>query len=541
MTTNIYYAAYLRDSGGEEQELSIVQQEKEIRVWCQQQGYILTKVFKDEARPGSTAVTREAFQEMMRHFRSGDCQERGVIIWKFSRFARDIDDAQFYKADLRRRGYEIISMKDTVPEGLDGRFFEAAIDWMNARFLDDLSTDVKRGIRHILENYGGLPGTPPKGFKREPITVGTHRGGKPHIVHKWVPDPELWDLCRLAWDMRARGASFSQIRDATGLYRSITSYSSFFRNRLYLGELNYGEITIPDYAPALIDEDTWNAVQLLNRRRSKLNDPNGSSITHPRRSKSSFMLSGIARCARCGSPLNGKVVQFKTGQKHPYHYYECSRQQRRKDCGAPKIPRDALEEVVLEKVKNYILTAENVTSVLKRVEQVDDGRVNARLKALKQELTTTRRKLSNLMDLITESGSKRLLVRLKELENHESELLFEISKLDLSDKNIPAEEIIELNQILVQCLEVGDTQGRRSILSGFIDKIVAERANNMVLGSIRYHIPVPIKKKTPESGVDGALCVSSVLPWRHLNSAKWRSFCINIFVSKRKAGAPIRG
>jgi DNA invertase Pin-like site-specific DNA recombinase len=56
MTTNIYYAAYLRDSGGEEQELSIEQQEKEIRAWCLEKGYILTAIFKDEARPGSSTV-----------------------------------------------------------------------------------------------------------------------------------------------------------------------------------------------------------------------------------------------------------------------------------------------------------------------------------------------------------------------------------------------------------------------------------------------------------------------------------------------------
>ena len=65
-----------------------------------------------------------------------------MILWRYSRFSRDIDDAQLYKADLRRRGYTIHSMKDIVPDGIDGRFFESAIDWMNARFLEDMSEDV---------------------------------------------------------------------------------------------------------------------------------------------------------------------------------------------------------------------------------------------------------------------------------------------------------------------------------------------------------------------------------------------------------------
>ena len=237
MPTNTYYAAYLRDSGGEEQELSIEQQEKEIRAWCIEKGFTLTTIFKDEARPGSSVVTRQAFQAMMHHFRSDTCKEQGIIIWKFSRFARDIDDAQFYKADLRRRGFQIVSMKDQVPDGLDGRFFEAAIDWMNARFLEDLSSDVKRGLRHLVEEYGAVPGTPPRGLKRQPITIGTHRDGKPHIVHKWIPDPEYWQRCRLAWEMRSAGATYKEIHQATRLYGSKNSYATFFRNRIYLGEL----------------------------------------------------------------------------------------------------------------------------------------------------------------------------------------------------------------------------------------------------------------------------------------------------------------
>jgi DNA invertase Pin-like site-specific DNA recombinase len=86
---------------------------------------------------------------MMDHFRRGGVPESGVVIWKMSRFSRDIDDSQFYRADLRRRGYQVISISGNITEGPEGRFFEAAIDWLNERFLDDLSRDVKRGLSHF--------------------------------------------------------------------------------------------------------------------------------------------------------------------------------------------------------------------------------------------------------------------------------------------------------------------------------------------------------------------------------------------------------
>ena len=89
--------------------------------------------------------------ELIAHFRDPNCQEAGIIVWKFSRFARDI-----------RRGFEFYSLNDPVPSGLDGRFFEAAIDWMNQRFLDDLWSDVKCGLRHLVKGYGWKPRTPPR-------------------------------------------------------------------------------------------------------------------------------------------------------------------------------------------------------------------------------------------------------------------------------------------------------------------------------------------------------------------------------------------
>ncbi len=110
-------AAYLRDSGGDDQELSIEQQETSLVDWVQNNGYILTQTFKDTAS-GSSTTGRTEFQEMIHHFRNG-ASEAGIVVWKFNRFARSLDDAQFYRADLRRRGYEVHSLNDNLPPGID--------------------------------------------------------------------------------------------------------------------------------------------------------------------------------------------------------------------------------------------------------------------------------------------------------------------------------------------------------------------------------------------------------------------------------------
>ena len=115
-------AAYLRDSGHENQELSIQQQEAAIRAYCLQHQLILTRTFKDEARRGSSIVGREALQALMNHFRH-DPEEHGVVIWKYNRFARNVDNAQFYRAELRSHGYafKMFSVCDVFGQDHKGR------------------------------------------------------------------------------------------------------------------------------------------------------------------------------------------------------------------------------------------------------------------------------------------------------------------------------------------------------------------------------------------------------------------------------------
>lgn len=323
-------AAYFRDSGGETQDLSISQQETAFRSWCQQHGLAAGRIFRDAARPGSSVAERQAFHDMMHHFRSG-APEAGLVIWSYSRFARDFDDAQFYRADIRRRGYLFHSLNDDIPEGAMGRLFEAVIDWKNEQFLEDLSRDVKRGLHDLVRTHGAVPGTPPRGFIRQAIQIGARRDGRPHIAHRWVPDPESVHLVNAAFSLRAAGASLAEIHQATHLYGSLNSYTTFFSNKLYIGILEFGDLVIENYCEPVISLVIWNAVQLRNQQHAahrNLTEP--GSRAHPRRQSSRYLLSGLAYCARCGSPLYGLTSTQR--DRSATGRYACTRAHRRRDC-----------------------------------------------------------------------------------------------------------------------------------------------------------------------------------------------------------------
>ena len=173
--------------GGDEQERSVDQQRREAEAYCARHHLVLVRVFADEARPGGTVVGREAFEELIHYCRqmAPDVRRRspeapaGILLWDLKRFARNTLDNAFFKADLRRRGYELVFLSDNIPSGDIGHVYEAMLEWKAQQDLDDISKDVKRGLSDLVGTRGpdgqylGLcPGRPPTGFRGEPTRWG---------------------------------------------------------------------------------------------------------------------------------------------------------------------------------------------------------------------------------------------------------------------------------------------------------------------------------------------------------------------------------
>jgi DNA invertase Pin-like site-specific DNA recombinase len=502
-------AAYLRDSGGERQELSIPQQEDAIRTWCNENGYILTFVFKDEARPGSSIVGRLGFQEMMHHFRGG-CVEAGLVIWNYQRFARDIDDAQFHRADLRRRGYTLYSINDEIPEGPMGRLFEAAIDWKNEQFLIDLSIDVKRGLRALVERYGAVPGTPPRGFTRQPLDIGDRRDGKPHRVHRWQPDPDLAPRVRQAFEMRAAGKSLHEINQVVRLYKSLNCYPTFFSNPLYKGELHFGDLAILDYCEPIVEPALWEAVQAILKRHKAHQNLHSNDVDHPRRRASSYLLSGLAFCARCSSPLSGLSVRQKDGTYH--HRYACTRAKRVRDCDATPIPQRFLDRLILDTLKEYVLIPEVLQAIQAQVaasEAQDLAGLELRRKEETRSLAGLRRQLSRITDAIAESGhSRSLLDKLAGLEAEEAGSLAKLVQIDREAgarplaEHLDHQDLTDISTALLERLSSPDIVVVRSALRGLVERILVERDDDQVRGQITYYFPPEVSNKSPPADDD---------------------------------------
>jgi DNA invertase Pin-like site-specific DNA recombinase len=423
---------------------------------------------------------------------AGENLPQGLLLWNYARFSRDLDDSQFYKSNIRRAGIIIHSLTDPVPEGPYARFVETLIDISNEERSRQTSIDAKDGLRSIVQQ-GAVPGTPPRGFKREPLITINPRTGEPRTNHKWVWDKKLAPKVRKAFKMRAAGATLREIHKATRLYGAINSYKTFFTNPLYIGILEFGDLVIKDYCKPMVDMVTWNRVQekIAELAQKKFKEK------HPRRASSVYLLSGLIKCARCGSPMNGNTVSRHTTHGRD-EAYRCSRAKRRLDCDAGRIVRWRIEGEVIKVLAEYILIPEAIAAhqeIAIANQTEGEQKRTERKSTLSDETMQLSRAIANITQAIADAGhSAALLDTLKLKESQRAQVRTELDQLSTPIQSVPnltSEQIETASKWLIKVLNNSPPEKLRQLLRGIIHEVVAERDGNIIRGMITYYYPPP--------------------------------------------------
>jgi DNA invertase Pin-like site-specific DNA recombinase len=358
---------YLRHSPGDDQTLE--SQEEALREHCRRNSWSITEVFRDRAKSGRSTSGREEFNRMVYLAKQDPRPADVILIWDLSRFGRDIDQSQFYKLELRMRGWHVVSLNDDIPEGPVGTIIEAVIAWKNQQFLDDLRAATIRGLRYIADQ-GCLPvGQPCVGYKAEMVPLGSaFRNGEQRMGRRPFPDPGAAPLVVRAFEMKARGAPNKAIAEETKLFvTSSGSWNHLFRNKAYIGEYNFGGEVFPNVYPALVSRELFSETQdRLPRLR-----PQMRKRDHPRRKGSTFFLANLSVCGHCGAPMEGKRV-------HRYRYYVCSR--RNEDAGlcsdSRLVPADDVEQRTVRFLLDHLLRPEYLAQLLAWTNEQLGGALN---------------------------------------------------------------------------------------------------------------------------------------------------------------------
>lgn len=345
--------AYARFSSENQRTESIDAQLRAIREYCDREGIVLVRAYKDEAFSGRTDQ-RPQFLQMFRDLGGIDF----VIVHKLDRFARNRSDAAFYRAKLKEKGARLVSVSEPIGDSPIGIITEGMLETINEWYSANLGMEVKKGMKENVLQGKRNGGPPPTGYRIQD--------------QKLVPG-EKADTIRTAFRMYANGVSCYEIARQTGINRF--SLNHIFRNEVYIGTLVSGDVKHENAHEPLIDRETFQLAQ------DRLNRPDRNALNKARRT---YLLSGVCVCGSCGRRIYSMNSKGKG-------YYLC----RTPGCIAHRT--EIIDEQVLEILSEKL----RPTSDLKaRIFELYERRINSGAEAerAKKQNIITRQRISRLME-----------------------------------------------------------------------------------------------------------------------------------------------
>lgn len=97
-----------------------------------------------------------------------------ILVWKYSRFARNQEESIVYKSLLKKNNIDVISISEPLIDGPFGTLIERIIEWMDEYYSIRLSGEVLRGMKEKALQHG-YQTTPCLGYQ----AAG---GGKPFVI-----------------------------------------------------------------------------------------------------------------------------------------------------------------------------------------------------------------------------------------------------------------------------------------------------------------------------------------------------------------------
>ena len=170
-----YAYGYIRVSTHDQEEISPDSQEHLLRDYAAKNNIVILKIFTDLGISGRKANKRPGFQEMIGLAKGDDHPVDQILVWKFSRFARNQEESIVYKSLLRKNNVEVISVSEPLVDGPFGTLIERIIEWMDEYYSIRLSGEVTRGMTENAMR-GNFQSSPPLGYmvpahKEVPVIV----------------------------------------------------------------------------------------------------------------------------------------------------------------------------------------------------------------------------------------------------------------------------------------------------------------------------------------------------------------------------------
>lgn len=486
-------AIYIRVSThGKQEELSPDSQKKLAIEYAKNHGYLVSNeyIFLDSGISGRKAEKRPEFKRMIALAKSAEHPFQAILVWKFSRFARNQEESIVYKSMLQKEHVEVISISEPIIDGPFGGLIERIIEWMDEYYSIRLSGDVTRGMMEKAER-GGYLAIPPYGYDRQkgqsiPTINETQAATVRHIYHMYLEEG-------LGTVDIARKLNHAGIHTRTGSLWECRSVEYILKNPFYIGKVRWNrqdhethsirdesEWIIRDalHTP-IIPEETFYAVQ--TRMKETFSPARRRCV-----SASRHWLAGILYCSCCQKRLAYSPGHDKrTGKNHPY--FQCYQYGKGlcEESHAISIPK--AEEAFINGLEEFIQSDGYSYEVKNSTEQGNQelSRLSDTLSSISKKEARIKAAYLDGIDTLEEYKENR-----KKIGEEKEVILKKIKELTPDPENEPDYRSISIQKAeeLITNLKASDkTEEQKAIMvRSVIEKVIYDKKNH----HMEFHVYV---------------------------------------------------
>jgi site-specific DNA recombinase len=504
------YFIYCRKSSEAEdrQVLSIESQTRELEQLAEKLNLPIVEILNESK--SAKAPGRPVFNEMMQRLYRGEAS--GIICWKLDRLARNSVDGGSIIWAIKQHGIKVMTPAQSYAREDDNIILMYIEFGMAQKYVDDLSKNVKRGLKTKIEN-GWYPGVAPAGY----LNYTDKLTGQNTLIK----DPERFPLIRQMWEMMLTGLHTPPkiletantkwgfrtrpTRRMGGKPLARSGIYQIFTKPFYYGRFEYpagsGQWYQGKHEP-MITEAEYDRVQILLGRNG-----NPRPQSHPE-----FAFTGLIRCGECDRMVTAEekhqimcsTCKFKFAYRNRdacprcetpiekmvnplflhYTYYHCSKS-RRPACQQKCVTMQEMEIQINGRLAWITISKKFKDWAIKHLHELHENE-----KSLQDEIIKTQRKahqecleaIDGLLNLKTSSGNKNgILLSDDEYTQRRGKLLKEKAVLEELINNTDhrleqqlklSEETFEIAYTAQKGFAEGDPGTKKEILAAVQSNLI---------------------------------------------------------------------
>lgn len=288
-------ALYIRVSTDDQAELSPDAQKRLLLDYAKKNDIIVSKNFIfSESVSGRHVQKRPEFQRMIATAKQPSHPIDVILVWKFSRFARNQEESIVYKSMLKKDRVDVVSVSEPLIEGPFGSLIERIIEWMDEYYSIRLSGEVLRGMKEKALQHG-YQSTPCLGYD----AVGH---GKPFVINEveyamvsYIMD--LYDNQNMDETAIARRCNDLGYRTKRGNPFERRTVDRILENPFYCGTVIWNGVEFEGAHEVRLSRERFEKRQeLIASRKRPIKARSVSACKH--------WLSGLIKCSICGATLS---------------------------------------------------------------------------------------------------------------------------------------------------------------------------------------------------------------------------------------------